>query len=101
MPRLLNGHPLRAWLRDHGHGDAELLDAGGEVSPEPLRGPFGQRGDDDVVEVTIGDRALDRLKRVRATDETLDVRRAMTGCALSGTPQRPHALVERPIGRLL
>src|SRR3954470_12881289 len=60
-----------ASLGDEGHGQAETCDPVHEIAPPPPRALRGERRDDDLVEVSLADRARDGLERVRAAGHGL------------------------------
>src|SRR3954463_4583656 len=60
-----------ASLGDEGHGQAETRDPVHEVAPPPARALRGERREDDLVEVSLADRACDGLEGVRAADHAL------------------------------
>jgi len=54
-------------------GQAECLDAMGEVSVEPMRDTRRQRGDDDLVEPAALEHLLRRDEGIVVADQSLDV----------------------------
>src|SRR3954470_12521578 len=60
-----------ASLGDEGHGQAQTCDPMHEVAPPPPRALGGEGRDDDLVEVSLADRACDGLERVRAAEHAL------------------------------
>jgi hypothetical protein len=56
----------------HGDRDAETLDPRRQVAVQPVRDPFGQRRDDDLVEALMDERPLDGEQRVGRSDHRGD-----------------------------
>jgi len=73
--------------------NAEPADAVDEVTAQPFGGLFGQRRDDDFVEVVLAHRLLDSRVRVGAADQMID------GPA-SRSAQEWDGDFQRPVGRL-
>src|SRR3954467_14025104 len=78
--------------RDRRHRDAERLDLAWKVALEPLGDALGQRRDDHLVVALELERLLDRLERVRAADEAVDLRREILLRTARGPAQRLQAL---------
>jgi hypothetical protein len=78
---------------DRGHGDAQPFDAADEVATEPLRRPFGQGRDDDLVEASLAHGLVDGFEWLWAACKPLDR-------SSRGAHQQRQGGVERPVGRL-